>query len=365
MTIIGGFGIATHMIHLSSSTWSENPVITTLDSITAPIDDVQFPTITVCSADEPDTWAFLENVLNNVVVECNNPKECAKTNPLRQDFQYIFETFGDLFEDYLSFNQFNDTNEVIVSNDLLLSWIHDPKFTIPLRTMLDKTENETFNVIELDKFSAKYFAMADYAVEKIENYINGSTLEYYRNYKLGYDELSISKYCPTNLDECKRVVAMWKLIYWMALSKAKFGTLLKNTAFLEQWVSFGLKNKIGDVTNKFRFGLFNDVCQTLSPREKDLHEYFKSLAKLVGFSDLEKVSLHDLPAMLSSNIEDINWPPVMGQLFLYSVCEDISNRDQEDSYYSTFGLTSDMFNLRSSCLHEWNQYFQGRISNIE
>ena len=96
MTIIGGFGIAAYMIQLSSITWSEHPVITTLDSITAPIDDVQFPTITVCSADQPNTWAFLENVLNNVAVECDNDKDCMNTNQLRQDFQYIFESIGDV-----------------------------------------------------------------------------------------------------------------------------------------------------------------------------------------------------------------------------------------------------------------------------
>ena len=109
MTIIGGFGIAAYMIQLSSITWSEHPVITTLDSITAPIDDVQFPTITVCSADQPNTWAFLESVLNNIAVECDNDKDCMNTNQLRQDFQYIFESIGDLFEVYLYSDHFNDT----------------------------------------------------------------------------------------------------------------------------------------------------------------------------------------------------------------------------------------------------------------
>ena len=362
MTIIGGFGIAAYMIQLSSITWSEHPVITTLDSITAPIDDVQFPTITVCSADQPDTWAFLENVLNNVAVECDNDKDCQKTNQLRQDFQYIFESIGDLFEVYLYSDHFNDTKELIVSDDFLTSWIHSNGFTTPLRAMLDKTENEKFNVIELYKFSEKHIAMGDYAVEKMENLINGSALEYYKKYKLGYDEQSFSKYCPTNLDECKKVVAMWKLIYGMAYSKVKFGTLLKNTVFMKDFVSFGMKNKIGDIQNRFGLWPFSDVCQTLSSSEKNLHKYFKSLSRLAGFKDSEQVSIHDLPSMLSSRIDGTEWPPVMSHLFLFSLCEENSNSENDYSYYSDVELTPDMFDLHASCIHEWYQYFQGNNS---
>ena len=106
--------------------------------------------------------------------------------------------------------------------------------------------------------------------------------------------------------------------------------------------------------------LYSDVCQTLSPKEKNLHEFLKALGKLVGFKDTENVSLHDLPAMLSSNT-DINWPPVMGHLFLFSLCEDHYDSNQDYNYYSNSGITSNMFNLHASCLHEWNQYFQGRL----
>ena len=361
MTIIGGFGIAAYMIQLSSITWPEHPVITTLDSITAPIDDVQFPTITVCSANQPDTWAFLENVLNNIAVECDNEKYCQKTDQLRQDFQYIFQSIGDLFEDYLYSDHFNDTKELIVSDNFLESWIHSNEFTIPLRAMLDKTENMTFSVMKLYKFSTEYLAMNSYAIKAFKNYLNDSEIDYYG--ELGYVDHSLSEYCPTNLDECKKIVQMWKLIFGMAFTKIKFGTLLKNTVFLETFVSFGLKNKINDVTDKYWLGLYSDVCQTLRPRENNLHEYLKALGTLVGFKDSEAVSLHDLPAMLSSNI-DITWPPVMGQLFLYSLCEDHSKSNQDYNYYSNSGITPDMFNLHESCLHEWNQYFQGRICKI-
>ena len=55
-----------------------------MDSIAAPIDDIQFPTVTVCQDEkrQPDRWAFLETILNIV------------------QFQYdciIFESFTDGF----------------------------------------------------------------------------------------------------------------------------------------------------------------------------------------------------------------------------------------------------------------------------
>ena len=54
--------------------WNETPVITTLDSIAEPISTIQFPTVTICQDEykPPDNWAFLETVLNNVAIECND-----------------------------------------------------------------------------------------------------------------------------------------------------------------------------------------------------------------------------------------------------------------------------------------------------
>ena len=48
--IIVGFSIAGYQIHSFFVDWDTNQTITTLESIAAPIQDVQFPTVTVHSA---------------------------------------------------------------------------------------------------------------------------------------------------------------------------------------------------------------------------------------------------------------------------------------------------------------------------
>jgi hypothetical protein len=44
-----GFYFAVTNIQASLQSWDENPVITTIDSASVPIKNVQFPTITICS----------------------------------------------------------------------------------------------------------------------------------------------------------------------------------------------------------------------------------------------------------------------------------------------------------------------------
>ena len=46
--IIGGFAVASSFIYQSLMEWNNDPTITTLDSIAFPIQNVQFPTVTVC-----------------------------------------------------------------------------------------------------------------------------------------------------------------------------------------------------------------------------------------------------------------------------------------------------------------------------
>ena len=43
--------------------WDDNPVITTMDSIAAPIKNIQRPTVTVCPDEDtpPDNWAPIES----------------------------------------------------------------------------------------------------------------------------------------------------------------------------------------------------------------------------------------------------------------------------------------------------------------
>ena len=61
-------------IHAAIKEWHASPVITTLDSIAAPVTSIQFPTVTVCQEEfhPKDHWAILENILNFVAFECTD-----------------------------------------------------------------------------------------------------------------------------------------------------------------------------------------------------------------------------------------------------------------------------------------------------
>ena len=89
------------MIHSALIDWSDNPVITSLDSISTPIDLIQFPTITVCkdeTKEQPDNWAYLENLLNLLSFHCFQITDCFSSETLRKDFRYVIRNVVDQFE---------------------------------------------------------------------------------------------------------------------------------------------------------------------------------------------------------------------------------------------------------------------------
>ena len=83
-------------INTSLIEWDSNPTLTTLETIAAPISQVQFPTVTVCPDPyaNPDNWAYPEILLNSLSFECyeNDPRfpDCSKTEELRKDFKQLF-----------------------------------------------------------------------------------------------------------------------------------------------------------------------------------------------------------------------------------------------------------------------------------
>ena len=60
------------MINQAFTQWSQDPVITTLETISAPIDEIQFPTVTVCDQKPADNWGSIEKVLNSLAFQCSN-----------------------------------------------------------------------------------------------------------------------------------------------------------------------------------------------------------------------------------------------------------------------------------------------------
>ena len=73
--------------------WQENQTITTLESISAPVTGIQFPTVTFCPDrfTPPDNWALPEIILNSLAFECYDDEfpECSKGEKLRKDFKKL------------------------------------------------------------------------------------------------------------------------------------------------------------------------------------------------------------------------------------------------------------------------------------
>ena len=63
---LAGFTAAGFLIIESITDWENHQTITTLKSIATPIQEVQFPTVTVCPHEDtpPDNWSFLEKLFN-------------------------------------------------------------------------------------------------------------------------------------------------------------------------------------------------------------------------------------------------------------------------------------------------------------
>ena len=104
--IVVAFSTAGVLINSALTQWEYNPTITTLDTIAAPIDDIQFPTVTVCNdyvRNVPDKWAILENLLNLINFDCQNVEDlrCNTTNMIRSDYDFFIESAIDILKNWI------------------------------------------------------------------------------------------------------------------------------------------------------------------------------------------------------------------------------------------------------------------------
>ena len=81
--------------------------------------------------------------------------------------------------------------------------------------------------------------------------------------------------------------------------------------------------------------------------EKSLHQLFHNISEIVGFDDLERVSLYDVPGILANvpSFDDLQKPNLPNS-FYFTRCES----------KSTFGSTE-------GCANSWNEYLFNVTSN--
>lgn len=83
-------------------------MITTIGRTDTPIDNIQFPTVTICPGEAVNShrWAFTEEILNHIKFQCLDSQDnCTSTSILREDFQGFigktFDAFRDITRDLL------------------------------------------------------------------------------------------------------------------------------------------------------------------------------------------------------------------------------------------------------------------------
>ena len=287
--------------------WEDNPVITTMDSIAAPIKDIQRPTVTVCPDENtpPDNWAPIEVVANYLSFACTNRKYqayisgyeqlplCNSTLNIRQDFQYLIESITKDLKEWMTDSALRESHESYGSTD-----VHDTIEKVASAVLAGDVQKEM-----IDKLPSDYLGTDDERLTILKSLINETDdailfYNYYYN-NFGREEVNCSS------DDC---LATMKQLYGI-LEAMYEGNPSPNLPF-GSFLALFLPQKYEEFSNDLKIfeteGL--DVDSYFAPKKQaylNAHDFFAGLAKYYGFQHNESISLFDIPAIMAQN-KDLN-----------------------------------------------------------
>ena len=335
--VIFGFTTAGLFLKDAFHDWEDMPVMTTLDSIAAPINMIQFPTVTICQNEykPPDNWAFLENILNNIAFECStddndNLPPCEKTTKIRNDFEDVIQSVVKKFRAWLMSPEYHTTSVY----DVLSNITGEDSASLNIDNVINDIENQLVSLMEMGKISwndLSKLIFDKFAVrESILLSLKSLSVEIdYDEYY--YQDTIIDRYPAIicNTTKCEEYVKLvdqtirFLRIVMNIEPKQSFGSFLSSFAQLsEEFGYFESKNAIGE--NYFSI-LHDREIDCKNANENKYQKYFKQLSKIVGFTENELVSLYDLPAIVASLEESKLLKPNFAQLFYYTRCQDMSD----------------------------------------
>ena len=67
-------------------TWAENPISIDVETLSFDIEEIQFPTITICPPETVSPWNLPRIWMNMFPFKCTNDKDCA-SYPIREKFK--------------------------------------------------------------------------------------------------------------------------------------------------------------------------------------------------------------------------------------------------------------------------------------
>ena len=345
------------MITSAFNDWAKNPVVTTMDSIAAPITNLQFPTVTLCSDEYemPNSWAFPEMVINFTSHACDNgnyPKDCETLKRLRNDFNFLWEPILDDFKGVFFQNRMDIINTSLLNWDWTSGTALDEDYNyydyyqyyqdkdnlkcdggnVCQDFLAEMMTNKTLSVKLFNDLAQTSLGMNTAMINLVEKAIG---MELPKREKDGLYCKSIE--CQGKL---KILNVYLSLLYLSKTGKTpRFGTLLKYFTGMENKDNFISFFK---ATNDFFSEDFkcNSKYIGLKKGEIMLHEYLKRISKLVGFSDEELVSIYDLPGMLTS-VQNDRKGKFGPQNYVYSRCQNDINFKATNLY---------------ECYGEWDMY---------
>ena len=287
--------------------WDDNPVITTMDSIAAPIKNIQRPTVTVCPDEDtpPDNWAPIEVIANYLSFACTNSEYqayipgvdllplCNSTKHIRKDFEYVIKA---------------------ITRDMT-KWMVDPALQVSHEEVRgDSSMNELiWKVAEaitdgkvdrhlVENLPSDYFGIDANIKSILKSLINETDVDYSFFYNYYYNNYNEDKAnCTSNecLATLKQFYGIVEAMYEANPSpNLPFGSLL--SWFLPQeYEQFSNDVKILGMNSLDVDSYFIEQKQAYL----NAHNLFTELTKYYGFKANESISLFDIPAIMSENKE--------------------------------------------------------------
>eukprot|EP00095_Tigriopus_kingsejongensis_P009175 maker-scaffold145_size311916-snap-gene-1.10 protein:Tk09175 transcript:maker-scaffold145_size311916-snap-gene-1.10-mRNA-1 annotation:"GE16304" len=98
--IICGFSCSYYMVSQSVLEDKNNPILTTIDTIS--VTTVPFPAVTVDGGIRLNPWGYITKIYNQVFFECyEDPFGCAESQKVRQDFRVVIQALVERYKDHL------------------------------------------------------------------------------------------------------------------------------------------------------------------------------------------------------------------------------------------------------------------------
>lgn len=249
----------------SFTDWATSPVITTIDSVSASIKDLPFPTVTICPKLDTNQFGYPEMVANELKFD----EDIAEAKEIWKDFGFIKEKILDNIESTLAHMESKGIPWPHVEKEFryrnsVVSWLFHNQTTLDeiyKKVRQSLGHGFKFNTIvrDMEKKFGKFKSLPPIHSQIDENRLNKSIAEADLFYKKGYFIFGRTGF-------------------------VEFGQLLSKFSHL-----FGQSFRLEEVVESIYKTRY---CALLVKEERKIHDFYASLAQVLGFQNM---SLFELP----------------------------------------------------------------------